>query len=541
MAFRNNPPSMEHHENQASSSRSAVRSTQWSSLGFSKIIVVILLSTAFSWVSCNRQPTTWQVDIAVPVFDDLLDWKEMFVDSLVMTNPGEVATIVFNGPVSEWNIASLTQLPDTIVSQELTPDFVGGPFQVPPGSVLLDTEEDIVFQGIDQQFTQIVLESGRIEYFVESSTDGYVELQYSFPSVTIAGLPVELAVVLPPSSSGQFQTEQGVIDLSGAAIDLTGISGNEINRIASRLIIGTPADILDTAQVYGSDSIRVSMHFQDLLVQQVAGYFGQEVLDFDVSQTVFDPDVFSGFVEIQPTRANLEFHNTIAADIRLTLDAFAVDGMAMSHPAIGTPQLIARADWSSGEVVPAIWQMNLLETAPSLFDMLSHLPELIVVEGDGLLNPLGDVSGGHDFFDTRVPPELILDLEWPLVGTIDQFGFERDLEFGGMDLRGFQGDLVIRMTNGFPVEWLVDAEWEFLDALIDPVVLEGVVDAFGAMGEEASHEYELRLPVDEARIGASSVLRIGAQMSSEGRVEFTGRERLRLQVTFEGTYDVIVE
>ena len=57
---------------------------------------------------------------------------------------------------------------------------------MPPGAVLLDTEEDIVFQGIDQQFSDLVLSAGRIDYLVESSTNGYVELQYSFPSVTVA-------------------------------------------------------------------------------------------------------------------------------------------------------------------------------------------------------------------------------------------------------------------------------------------------------------------------------------------------------------------
>ena len=99
-----------------------------------------------------------------------------------------------------------------------------------------------------------------------------------------------------------------MIDLSGASIDLTGVSGNDINRIASELTIGTPAFIEDTAQVYGSDSILVSMHFKDLLVQQVAGYFGQETLDFDVEQKVFDPDVFTnGFLEINPTRARTFF------------------------------------------------------------------------------------------------------------------------------------------------------------------------------------------------------------------------------------------
>ena len=109
--------------------------------------------------------------------------------------------------------------------------------------------------------------------------------------------------------------------------------------------------------------------------------------------------------------------NTIAADLSLQLDALSVDGIAVGHPALGVPQLIARANWSGGTVEPTIWEIDLLETGPSIFEMLGYLPELVEVEGEVVLNPLGDVSGGQDFLDTREPPQLFLDLEWPLEGA----------------------------------------------------------------------------------------------------------------------------
>lgn len=503
--------------------------------------VLVLIGCAIMVLGgCNRQPITWETNIALPLVDQVWTWSEVIQgasdDSTLAVDVGSPGTIVFSGPVAEWGIESLTQLPDTIVSQELTPDFDGGPFAVPPGAVLLDTEEDIVFQGIDQAFTGIVLESGRIEYFVESSTNGYVELFYAFPSVTIFGQPVELQVVLPPSDGVAFETREGAIDLSGAVIDLTGVSGNEINRIASQLIIGTPSNINDTAQVYGSDSIRVQMHFQELLVREVSGYFGQETIGFDVEQQVFDPvDFPSGFVEINPTRATLQFRNTIAADLRLQLDAMSVDGLQVTHPSLGLPQLISRAAWEDGALEPAIWEMDLLETAPSIFELLSYLPQWVQVVGEGLLNPLGDVSGGHDYFDTRVPPALYLDLEWPLVGTIEDFQIARSLELSPTDLPGFNGDLLVRLTNGFPVEWTFNAVWRFPGTGIDPVFIEGLVPAF-----PGGEMLELRIPVDEQRLATAGVIDVVASMRSEGPVEFTGRERIRMELGVEGMYQVEV-
>lgn len=503
--------------------------------------VVAMLSIFCFSSGCLRNPTTWEVDVALPLVDDLLDWKDVVGDSSVTVESGTTALVRFDGVISELDIEALTQLPDTLVAQELTPEFAGGPFQVPPGTVLLDTQEDIVFQGIDQQFTTIVLESGRIEYSVQSSTDGYVEMEYNFPSVTIDDEPVELYVLLPPIGSSQFQSEEGVIDLSGATIDLTGVSGNEINRIASELLIGTPASIQDTAQVYGSDSILVSMHFKDLLVQQVGGYFGQETLDFDVEQRVFDPELFTGgFLEVNPARALLSFRNTLAADIRLDLDALQVDGINVGHPLLGTPQFITRADWSAGEVQPAEWTMDLLETGPDIFELLGYLPEWVTMQGEGLLNPLGDVSGGQDFFDARYPPQLQLDLEWPLQGVIEQFGIARTFELGGTDLPDFEGDLILRLNNGFPVSWDLHAEWTHPDGEIATEIIDGFIPSF-TDEENEGHFIEWRIPVTDLALLNPSQLLFSARMDSDGEVVFTGNEKLRLQVAIEGTHQVTVE
>lgn len=498
--------------------------------------VFLALGIVLLACGCKREPTTWTVDVALPLIDDGWSWVDVIEgasdNGSVDVTEGSPAILRFEGPVADWGIPFLTELPDTIVFQELTPDFMGGPFPVPPGTVLLDSEEDIVFQGIDQQFSNLVLSAGRIDYLVESSTDGYVEFQYAFPSVTVGGESVELNVILPPSEVGAIQTESGTIDLEGAVIDLTGLSGNEINRIASRLIIGTPDDVADTAQVYGADSIRVQMHFQDMMVEQVAGYFGQESVAFDLDQEVFKPADFpGGFLQIEPTRAKIRFRNTVAADFQLRWDALLVDDIAVNHPVLGIPQLITRADWNGYEVQPTMWEIDLLETTPKLFDLLSYLPEAITITGDALVNPLGDVSGGQDYFDIRHPPQLYLDFEWPLEGAIEDLSIIRSFEFEGIDLAGFEGELIIKLTNGYPVQWNATGTWDYEDLDLDAEVFHAVASAF-----PMTDVVEVRIPIDEDRLSSTATLTIEAAMTSDGAVQFTGAERMRLQVACQGTY-----
>jgi len=203
---------------------------------------------------------------------------------------------------------------------------------------------------------------------------------------------------------------------------------------------------------------------------------------------------------------------------------------------LGVPQLIARADWNGEEVEPTLWEMDLLATAPSLFEILGYLPEVVTASGEALLNPLGDVSGGQDYFDTRHPPQLYLDFEWPLEGAIENLRVVRSLELEGTELSGFDGELIVRVTNGYPVQWQVTGTWDYEDPALDAEVFTAVAEAF-----PTAEVTEVRIPIDEARLASPATLTIEASMTSDGPVQFTGVERVRVQVACEGTYQVSVQ
>ena len=184
---------------------------------------------------------------------------------------------------------------------------------------------------------------------------------------------------------------------------------------------------------------------------------------------------------------------------------------------------------------PTVWEIDLLETAPSMFDLLGYLPEAVAASGEALLNPLGDVSGGQDFLDARQPPQLYLDFEWPLEGAVEDLRVVRSLALEGTDLTGFTGELIVRITNGYPVDWNVTGTWDYEDPELDPEVFTAEVAAF-----PITEVTEVRIPIDEARLASPASLIIEAAMTSEGPVQFTGVERVRLQVACEGTYQVSV-
>ena len=188
---------------------------------------------------------------------------------------------------------------------------------------------------------------------------------------------------------------------------------------------------------------------------------------------------------------------------------------------------------------PSIWELNLLETSPSVFELLGYLPESISVSGSAEMNPLGDVSGGNDFFDAQVSPEMHLDMEWPLQTTIENLRLNQVLEVAPISLPQFEGDVIVTVTNGFPVDLGLEMIWNFDDPSYAPVEVVGVVSAFDI--DEGTASWEYRIPMDTEALYGGSSMDVTGSMSTEGEVVFSGQERMRIQVRIEGTYFVGVE
>lgn len=499
--------------------------------------IAMAITAALLLWGCRKEPTTWAVDLHLPVVDMLLDWSDVLpADASLEVTPGEAAHLVWSGEVAALDVAGLASIPDTTVSNDLTPDFVGGPFAVPPGSTLLDQAEDISFAVDGPEFRSLTLDSGLLAWTVESTTDGYVQLQYDFPGVVKNGVPVSLDITLPPATeSGGLAAASGFINIADATVDFTGVSGNERNKIASNLTIGTPADITDTAQVYGGDSIRVAMTFMGMQVRDIEGYFGSFEIDLDEGVPVFDPDVFpSGLIGLAPERADLKLVNGMAADLRLNLSALTLGDQALNHPMLGVDQYIARADWSAGAPpVTDVLSIDLLATEPGFFEVLATLPDSLRASGELEINPLGDVSGGNDYFHKDFAPALNLDLDLPLRVAMTDLAFRDTLRILPTDVPDFTGQIALGVRNGFPIQMDLVGSWQPAGTSFAVTLPARTAGAF-----PVSH---VAIPVTSAELIAGGEIWIEARVATAGFTSFTGAERIRVRARIEGTHNVVIE
>ena len=86
-------------------------------------LLAVMVAFALT-IGCNRAPIRWEVDLALPLIDDVIEWTDVFSDTALFSTDGTTATLAYHGALSSWDIASLTQLPDTVVTEDLSPSFV---------------------------------------------------------------------------------------------------------------------------------------------------------------------------------------------------------------------------------------------------------------------------------------------------------------------------------------------------------------------------------------------------------------------------------
>ncbi len=498
--------------------------------------VLLLAASASLLVGCKKEPTRWNLAVRLPVVEDSLTWDDVLEGTGAELVEGEEgAVLVWKGTLGTVAPGDLLTLPDTTILYAFSPEFAGGPFPVPPGVTLFEQAEDIDFAGIEAALRGAVLEAGVLRYRIESTVDGAVAMRYDLPGVSVAGGAVVLEEVLEPGPGEDRAVREGVVDLAGAEVDFTGVSGLDVNRMGSLLTVGTPADILDTAAIYGVDSVRIALSFEGVRVREVVGYFGDPVEDWQFDAELVDRLRFpSGFIDFEAARARLVLVNRLGADLRMQLDALRVDGTLLQMPVLGQPILLARADVSGPEPVPTKYEIDLLRARPYLPAVLGGLPAKVHGRGTVALNPLGDITGGNDYLHADYLPSCELELEVPLRIGLEGITFRDTVELGAIagDGPAFSGFLEVEFASTFPVALTVAGSWVGEDG----VPFAGEVPAFVPGWGLPYTLGTVRIPVSSALFAAPSALALEAVLATSGRVELTGKEvvRIRVRVEVEG-------
>ena len=516
--------------------------------------------------SCRSEPITWRAPLHDVIFlNDTLSWADQVPDTLwtegdqgLMLQATTRRSLL--GP-SDW-LPSL----DTSWSTTFTLPFIGGPIPVAPGAEIWAEQEVINLDLPDVELRRVRLGGGALSLSVSSTVGGALALRYrlegaQFPSSTNGGSG-DFEVLVPAGETAVL-----TVPLEGVEIDLTGSDGLQWNRLATSWVVGVPASASGEVGLFGSDELSLEVAFSGVELAQVEGRFDERPLALSEETAIGNQEVWSSAqVGWSGLEVDLDFHNTTGLDYALTLASIARveasgDQTELVDDALGQTIFLPRA-MVSGQgsmdgwaIYPTVAALSLGTGEDNLLDFMATVPESYRLEGNAVINPLGDVSGGFDRIDLTRLPEWALTVRAPLLlgpSAVTWVDTLRPLLPEGI---GFQGELVLTVHNDLPLgaevtmelvdlpesfQWLEDAGWPGEDwRQFDPFSL-----APGA-ASSPQQEQEIRIGIsgnqfDALRLGAG--LRLSAQFATaEPEAQFDAGQRVVVRGHLQGDAIISIE
>ncbi len=471
----------------------------------SAIIIVVL-------ASCKREEaTTWNADVLGPIAHGRLSLNDLVADSLLYADEECLWHLKLHNNLTNFNIDSLVDIPDTLIEKIFDMPIVGGPFTLPNNTTLVDEEENNLLKINGAELKEIVAQSGKLHYKIKSYINGYLLCTYSMPGVTHNGEPTVIETITEPSTGNTPFIYEGELDLTDYHIDLTGQSGFMFNKIYSHLIIKTDPNSPAQAQVYGDDYVVIELEFIEPKVKYARGYFGNSV--FSINENVGfgeDMNLPQGAMVLSKANALLTIANYVGADVTLNINELSAinttnnSTIYLQYPPLFDAINIERAYDNNGSVEPNVYAFNLNENNSNIENFLSNLPNELTLAAQLELNPIGDVSDGHDFLYTAKTLDATLDIDIPLAAGMHNLTLSDTLDIeSSLDINA-NGALQLFVTNTFPFAasinaWLVDENGNRLNELIVQQTIDSATETM-VESETVPAKSEIRINASQGAI-----------------------------------------
>jgi len=503
---------------------------------FSFVCLILFLS------SCDRGDTIWEPEFAFPIAKGELSFNDLENDNHYLQLDGEVVEVHFYDTLAPLDLNELINLSDTLLEAEYTPGIGLGPLPFENATNIFTLDEDFHFNLDGALLRYGKVKSGSLRVVFESDVDGYLDLTYLLTGIQLDGEPLSLLGQTEPATAEDPFSDEIIVDISGYSLDFTGASGIERNTLTGELNVTTSSSPAHTAQVYGSNLVTVKMELLELEIEELRGYFGQWEREID-EEIVLDSLVYQGgTVTLGELNASLEFINNFGVDAQVQLSELAtLNSVTGNQVVLQTTDLyslvnISRAIETADEVIPSSVMFEF-DGSSNLVEALSVTPNRLKLQGDAVLNPLGDVSGGFDFFLDQYPFQMVADISFPLCASIEDLTLVDTLNLNLEKEENIKAlTLTAALKNsfelGFDVEmFLPGVEEVFWQASVLPEV----------DGEATEHTILLELTenrLNEFYEASELIVRFIANTTNSEEVKLLTADEIEILITGKVTYGV---
>ncbi|PLX05678.1 MAG: hypothetical protein C0598_13935 [Marinilabiliales bacterium] len=354
---------------------------------------------------------------------------------------------------------------------------------------LMYSRVEMIDFGLDEEkLKHIVIQSGSLNYILESEIDIGISINMILTSALIDGQNPETDITIPPNGS----VNSG-FNVANMTADLTSGENQDYNLLPIELtMIILPSDDIITFD--SSDKINGSFALEDLKLQYADGYLGQK--EIEIEQDIFDLELdflnqVEGELILEEPSLKLKYKNGIGVPLTILPHFTATNSSSGQTQDLNMGEININSPSEPGEIVEDSVYVD--KNNSSIVEFLSIRPDQVVYYGSGITNPDGEQ---YNFVDISSKLSANLEIEIPLIlratelSFVDTLGFSLELE----DMPIEEGGLVLNVNNGFPFTFtmkmiLVDS---ITGQSIDQIVFDGIasasVDADGVVINKTSSD-----------------------------------------------------
>ncbi len=415
---------------------------------FSLLIVLL--------ISCKKEPTVWDTNWSAPIIDDTLDLSEL-VNDTTLTESGGFYQLALERSLFDLNVSELIEIPDTTISESFT---FSANLVLSPGFSFVNSVEEHDLNVDDVQLKLIILKEGFIDVKVENPLETKTIFQVQLPGVAKNGVPFNQSYEAPASVNGAPGVVFETIDLSGYQMDLTGVSGGEVNILRSQITVKTDPNG-PSVEITPADVTKVDATFRSVKVDYARGYFGNQSFSDTIEVKVDQlANVTNGTIDIPATTIQFIIENGIKVSAQAKLTKVTNENSSgnvvdLSGANVGALFDMNPASGSWATLTPSIKTITFDNTNSNIEQYIENLGAVHSMGYEMQLNPWGNVSGSNDELFSNSSLKVKMKANMPLAIGIDDLilkdTFEVTLNQDPDKTRIKSGELTLEAANGFPI------------------------------------------------------------------------------------------
>jgi hypothetical protein len=384
--------------------------------------ILTLFVTISLTFSCSKDKgLNWLTHYSLPIAETTIRLNHIIPDSLFDFSDSPIK-LVYKSLLYEINKSDLFSIPDTTIKTTFAIPF--GSFTVFPGQTINESEQEINLPTGQAGLSKMIVESGKLKYKIKSKILQATTFRYEIKSASLNGVGLVIEVGVPGAISiDNPAIVQGEADLSGYAIDLTGVNNNSLNKVVVLTKLSLANDAQSTS-ITPSNGIEFYATFETLIPDYAKGYFGQSSIHVGPSLSNIDvfKNVQSGSFHLNKARCTLEIVNGIGIDARIHIQKIESVGdkqvVSLNSNFINKNININRA--VDNPYKHSTKQLLFDETTSNITSLIENMSKAIGYEMDVLINPLGNISNGTDFIYSDKLLKAYVHLEIPLKTKTNQ-------------------------------------------------------------------------------------------------------------------------